>query len=416
MKKNHETPSQIKQFDLPGMTLMSLLQFGSTTLLKEAIAAEIEQYLGRQHYEHREKEAPFKGHRNGYQKTTLDTPIGQLQYDRPKVAYAPDFKSQFHKPHMRRPEEFAAAITDMYVNGTSTRKIKQCLKAMTGEKVRLSRSTVSRVTKKLREEFKTWQKRDLSGFKVAYLFLDAIRVGMRIGGHNKDAVMIAYGILEDGSVETLSIDLGHSESDRSWGEFLSDLKSRGLSDPLLACSDGNGSVIKAIDSHFPTAYRQRCLKHRTENILDAVPVDEQGPVIASLDRVFYGATSLQQAKLFIKEFKKDFTKKYPTAVSRFQEDLDQCLTYYLFPHNHWKRIRTSNKLERLNKELKRRLKVIGRHPDESGCLSLIYAVAKTYSIGKMNFKANELVQALWKKLREEKIQMITQLELDLFAA
>lgn len=416
MKKNHETPSKIKQFDLPGMTLMSLLQFGSTTLLKEAIAAEIEQYLGRQHYEHREKAEPFKGHRNGYQKTTLDTPIGQLHYDRPKVAYAPDFKSQFHQAHMRRPEEFAAAITDMYVSGTSTRKVKNCLKAMTGEKVRLSRSTVSRVTKRLREEFKVWQKRDLSEIKVAYLFLDAIRVGMRIGGHNKDAVLIAYGILEDGTVETLSIDLGHSENDRSWGEFVGDLKARGLSDPLLACSDGNGSVIKAINSHFPTAYRQRCLKHRTENILDAVPVEEQAPVIAALSRIFYGATSLEQAKLFLKEFKKEFKNKYPTAVARLAEDLDQCLTYYLFPHNHWRAIRTSNKLERLNKELKRRLKVIGRHPDESGCLSLIYAVAKTYSVRKINFRVNDLVLAVWKKLREEKISMITQLELDLFAA
>jgi transposase-like protein len=413
MEKNHEVPDQIKQLDLPGMTLMSLLQFGSTTLLKEAIAAEITQYLGRGHYKHGEV---FKGYRNGYQKTTLDTPIGQLEYDRPKVAHAPDFKSQFHKAHMRRPDEFAAAITDMYVNGTSTRKIKECLKAVAGEKIRLSRSTVSRVTKRLRAEFGVWRKRDLSGIRVAYLFLDAIRVGMRIGGHNKDAVLIAYGILEDGSVETLSINLGHSESDRSWGEFLSDLKTRGLADPLLACSDGNASVIKAIESYFPTSYRQRCLKHRTENILECVPVEEQAPVIASLNRIFYGATSLEQAKLFLKEFKREFRNKYSTAVARLAEDLDQCLTYYLFPHNHWRSIRTSNKLERLNKELKRRLKVIGRHPDESGCLSLIYAVAKTYSVRKINFRVNDLVTAVWKKLREEKISMITQLELDLFAA
>lgn len=413
MEKNHETLAQIKQFDLPGMTLTSLLQFGSTTLLKEAITAEITQYLGRSHYKHGEE---FKGYRNGHQKTTLDTPIGQLSYDRPKLAYAPDFKSQFHKAHMRRPDEFAAAITDMYVNGTSTRKVKECLKAVAGEKIRLSKSTVSRVTKRLRGEFAIWRKRDLSEIRVAYLFLDAIRVGMRIGGHNKDAVLIAYGILEDGSVETLSIDLGHTESDRSWGEFLGDLKARGLSDPLLTISDGNASVIKAIESHFPTSYRQRCLKHRTENILECVPVEEQAPVIVALNRIFYGATSLEQAKLFLKEFKKEFRNKYPTAISRLAEDLDQCLTYYLFPHNHWRAIRTSNKLERLNKELKRRLKVIGRHPDESGCLSLIYAVAKTYSVRKMNFRVNDLVTAVWKKLREEKISMITQLELDLFAA
>ena len=235
----------------------------------------------------------------------------------------------------------------------------------------MSKSTVSRITKRLRNEFTEWKTRSLADLDVAYLFLDAIRIGMRLQRSPKDAVLIAYGIMSDGSMELLAIDLGHSESENSWGKFVSGLKSRGLKDPLLVCSDGNAGLIKAIDSNFTTSYRQRCVKHREQNILDAVPKKEQDPVKRSLKRIFYGATSLEQAKQYVKDFKRDFAKTYPTAFERLMTDLDQCLVFYIFPTNHWKRVRTSNKLERLNKEIKRRLKVVGRHPDEHGCLSLI---------------------------------------------
>jgi len=402
--------------DLKSMTLMSLLQFGSKTLLKEAIAQEISEHLGRKHYEHLKPGQEFKGERNGYQKTTLDTPVGPIEFERPKVAYAPGFKSKFYKNHMRRPEEFSASIADMYVNGVSTRKVKDSLKAVAGSKVKLSKSTVSRITKKLRDEFESWKTRNLANFDVAYLFFDAIRVGMRMGGTTKDSVFLAYAVLKNGSCELLSIDLGQSESDKGWGKFISDIKMRGLGDPLLVISDGNQGLINSLDSHFPTSYRQRCLKHKSENILDAVPKENQDYLYKKLAKIFYGATSLEQAKLFIKEFKKEFTNKYPTAVERLERDLEQCLTFYLFPANHWKRIRTSNKLERLNRELRRRLDVIGRHPDELGCLALIHQVAKKYSNLRLEFNAGELVIKLWQRLKDDKISMLQQLELDFYQA
>lgn len=404
---------QLKQLDLPAMSLSSLLQFGTGLLLNQAIAAEITEHLGRSHYKHGEE---FRGHRNGYQKTRLDTGVGVIEYDRPKVAHAPDFRSQYHVRRMRRPEEFAQAVTDMYINGVSTRKVKDSLKAVAGERSRLSKSTVSRITKRLRDEFARWKTRRLEQVEVAYLFLDAIRIGMRIGGSQKDAVLLAYAITTDGQMELLSIDLGHSESDRSWGRFISDLKARGLRDPLLVCSDGNKGVINAIESNFKTSYRQRGLKHREQNILDAVPKAEQKNVALRLKKIFYGATSLEQAKKFVIEFRREFAKRYPTATERLLTDLDQCLSFYLFPPNHWRRMRTTNKVERLNKEIKRRLKVIGRHPDEHGCLSLIYAVSQKYAGQQNNFTVGDLERALWKRLREEKISMIKQLELDLTAA
>jgi transposase-like protein len=396
-------------------TLLDLLRFGSQALLKQAVSDEIAEYLGRGRYEHRGEE-PFRGYRNGKRRTTLDTPLGQVSYDRPLVAHAPDFESRYHRPHMRRPEQFAESVADMYVHGVSTRRVKKALEAVAGKKLRLSRSTVSRITERLREEYRTWKKRDLSELKIAYLFIDAIRLGMRMQTGRKEAVLIAYALLEDGTFETISIGLGNSESNEVWGKFVSDLKSRGLGDPLLGISDGNVGAIGALEANFPTAYRQRCVRHKIENVLSSVPKDHHATVREKLNAIFYGATGLEQAKERARSFKRQYGRVYPSAVRSLESDLDQALTFYLFPTAHWRRIRTANHLERMNLEIRRRLSVVGRHPSEDGCLALVYRITKQYAEGKHGFKVNDLVTAMWTRLREEKVAMLTQLVLELEAA
>lgn len=397
-----------------GDSILGLLQMGAQVLLKGAIEQEITQHLGRGYYQHQKDGEECRGERNGYRRTRIDTPSGQVVYDRPLVAYAPEFKSQFHVPYMRRPQAFANAVVDMHVNGVSTRNVRKALKSVASEKARLSKSAVSRVTKRIRAEFKLWKKRDLSKLPVVYLFLDAIRLGMRMESTRKDAVLIAYAVLEDGSFETLSIGVRSSESGPAWEDFVADMKRRGLRDPLLVVSDGNPGVIGAIEKYFPTAWRQRCVKHRSDNILEAVPQEQeiQDEVRGDLDKIFYGATSLEQAKQAVEDFRKKYRHRYPSAVECLERDLPQCLTFYLFPASHWKRIRTSNRLERMNLEIKRRLNAIGRHPSEEGCLALVYQLCKRYAEGRKGFKANDLVKALWVRLREKKLEMIEQLELE----
>lgn len=399
--------------ELLELSTMGLLQFGSELLLKKAVEAEITRHLGRGFYEHLKGDQESTGYRNGTRQTTIDTPIGQVSYPRQLLTGAPDFKSRYHVPYMRRPGEFADAIGDMHVNGVSSRNVKRALKAVTGEKVRLSKSAVSRVTKKVRLAFGDWKKRKLSDLKVVYLFLDAIRVKMRVGSKALDSVMVAYGVLEDGSFETLSIATRNSESDKAWGSFLYDLKHRGLKDPLLVVSDGNHGVITAIENHFPEAWRQRCVRHKTENVLECVPPEDQENVRRDLDKIFYGATSLEQAKLACAEFRRKYHSVFPSAVECLERDLTQCLSFYMFPQSHWRRIRTSNRLERMNLEIRRRLNSIGRHPHEEGCLTLVYRICTRHAEGKKGFLADDLVRALWSRLREKKIEMITQLELGL---
>ena len=399
--------------NLNELSTLGLLKFGGEVLLKKAVEEEITRYLGRGFYEHLKGSEESKGYRNGTRETTIDTPIGQVTYDRPLLTGAPDFVSQYHTPYMRRPKEFAQAVGDMHVNGVSSRNVKRALKAVTGTKVRLSKSAVSRVTKRIRLEFGEWKKRKLSDVPAVYLFLDAIRVKMRVGSTAKDSVMIAYAVLEDGSFETLAIETRNSESDNAWGTFLYDIKRRGLKDPLLVVSDGNHGVITAIESHFPTAWRQRCVRHKVENVLECVPAEDEAKVREDLDKIFYGATSLEQAKLAVAEFKRRYRNVYPTAIECLERDLAQCLTFYMFPQAHWRRIRTSNRLERMNLEIRRRLKTIGRHPFEEGCLALVYRICTRHAEGKKGFCADDLVRALWSRLRDKKIEMITQLELGL---
>lgn len=399
--------------ELHELSTLGLLKFGGEILLKKAVEEEITRYLGRGFYEHMKGSDESRGYRNGTRETTIDTPIGQVSYERPLLTGAPDFASQYHTPYMRRPEEFAQAVGDMHVNGVSSRNVKRALKAVTGTKVRLSKSAVSRVTKRIRIEFGEWKKRKLSDVPAVYLFLDAIRVKMRVGSTAKDSVMIAYAVLEDGSFETLAIATRNSESDNAWGTFLYDIKRRGLKDPLLVVSDGNHGVITAIENHFPTAWRQRCVRHKVENVLECVPAEDEAKVREDLDKIFYGATSLEQAKLAVAEFKRRYRNVYPSAIECLERDLAQCLTFYMFPQAHWRRIRTSNRLERMNLEIRRRLKTIGRHPFEEGCLALVYRICTRHAEGKKGFCADDLVRALWSRLRDKKIEMITQLELGL---
>lgn len=397
-------------------TVLGLLRFGGQTLLKSAIAAEITEHLRRGYYVHG-TEKTVSGDRNGYRETKLDTPIGQVSYDRPLVAYAPGFHSQYHVPYMRRPKQFAEAICDMYVNGVATGNIKRALKSVAGGHTHLSKASVSRVTKKLRRDFDEWKRRDLTGLRVVYLFLDAIRVKMRFDTSGKQAIMIAYAMLEDGTFETLSITVRNSESNLAWDSTVLDLKQRGMKDPLLTISDGNDGVIHSIDTHLPTSLRQRCVKHKIENILECVPKENHDEVKKGLHRIFIGAASLEQAKMAIDDFRHRYKNRYPSAIECLERDLAQCLTYFIFPVSHWKKIRTSNRLERMNGEIKRRLKAIGHHPSETGCMALILKVCTKYTDNrKRGIPVTELVLALWAKLRERQNEVMMQLELDLKAA
>jgi transposase-like protein len=347
-------------------------------MLEAALETEVESFLGRKRY--RRGNRTREGYRNGSSERTVKTLAGEVTVRKPKVRDTDEaFESGILRAWQRRSDELSALIPGLYLEGLSTRDFRRALGVFWGESG-LSGSTVSRLNQKLHEEFEAWRRRDLSQEGLVFLYLDGIYAGVRFGTSEKEAVLVAHGIRTDGSRCVLSICFGGRESAASWSEVLHDLESRGLPIPYLVISDGNPGLIKAIREVWPDVPRQRCIVHRTRNILDKMPKSLHEEARKALNRIWY-AEDLDASIAAAKAFVKKYGRSYKSAIDCLLEGLPDCLTFFRFPEEYRKRIRTSNPLERTFKEVRRRTKVVGRFPSESSALAVIYGIL-TIEAGK----------------------------------
>jgi transposase-like protein len=232
---------------------------------------------------------------------------------------------------------------------------------------------VSRANEQLKEGFQEWRRRDLTGEQVLFLFLDGYYAGVRQGTTEKEALLVAHGLNRSGKRVFLGIGLGVHESTESWKLALDDLVARGLPAPLLVISDGNPGLMAAVKKTWPAVPRQRCILHRMRNILERIPKTERKRIRKALTRIFYAPSepeALEEARRFVRAQ----SETYPSACEVLVTDLADCLTFFRFPQPYWKRLRTSNPLERQFREVRRRTRVIGRFPNELAALSLVWAV------------------------------------------
>ncbi len=370
---------------------------GARMMLRVALEEEMTEALGRELYERTEGS---RGHRNGYKQRTVKLSCGDITIPMPKArGLGAPLRSKVLPPYRTRMEELEEAIPLLYMNGLSTRKVKRSLKEVFGDKG-LSHSTVTNITSKVVEEFDEWKKRDLSKIEVLYLVIDGIRLGVRAGTSEKEAVLCATAFLESGGRELLSVSLGNTESHASWKGFFDELRERGLKDPLLIIVDGCPGALRALDEVFPGVEVQRCTKHREENVLEKVLKADREEVRDDLRMVFYAPTlehSKEAARLFEKKW-----KRYPSAVECLLTGLENCQTYYKFPFAHWKRIRTTNAIERCFREVRQRVRTIGRFKDEQRALAAVWwlmndAQQRWYGV-RMTKEAMEIL----KRLRSEK--------------
>jgi len=350
------------------MTLWNVVRHGAQMMLQSALEEEVTIYLERDYYE---RSAQKTGRRNGSKPRTVKVGDGDIAIRMPQVRDAGGpFHSMVLPPRMTMMQEIQEIIPLLYMNGLSTRKVKKAVGKLIGTKG-LSHQNVSRMSGKIVEQFQTWKKRDLSETTVVYMILDAVRLGVRRGTREKEAVLVAWGFLEDGSRELIGVMLGNSESYGSWKGFLDDLLARGLKEPMLAVIDGCTGLIRAVHEVFPETDMKRCTKHKTENVLDKVLTQDRASVKESVRKIFYAST-YEHAKEAIELFKKNWSRKYSSATECLVSDIEACLTYYKYPYQHWKRIRTTNVIERSFKEVKRRTKGIGRFQIEERALTMVY--------------------------------------------
>jgi len=343
---------------------------GARLLLQAAMELEVDEFLGRTRYER--AGTAREGYRNGHRKRTLTCGSGSFDVKVPKITGADEpFSIESIRAYQRTSDVILKAIPLLYAEGLSTRDFERALKPF-WEKAGLTRSSISRANKQLHAEFEAWRRRDLSKVKPLYLFLDGVHERVRFGTSEKEGVLVAHAILEDGSRELLSLELGPRETEDAWRALLQELVRRGLGEPKLVVTDGALGLIKAVKETWKRVPRQRCTAHKTRNVLNRVPRKHEQRVKREATKIFH-ATDLDAATRAVAAFLKKFGDEFPTACEILARDIDDCLTFYRFPEAHWKRIRTSNVIERAFKEVRRRTKVVGRFPNEKSALTLVWA-------------------------------------------
>jgi transposase-like protein len=374
-----------------------LLKLAVRKIVEEALEAEVAEVVGRGYYE--AGAAPGSGYRNGYRRGRLRTAEGAIEYGVPQVADRPEpFVSRVRAGLAGRTAELERLAVEMYARGLSTRDVEAAFRDATGARL-LSRTAVSQVTERLWQEYEGFATRDLSEFAVAYFFVDGVAERLH-AGLPREAVLCAWGITEDGRKVLLHLAPGTKEDTASCTAFFEDLKRRGLPDPLLTVTDGAPGLIRAAETCFPRALRQRCLAHRLRNLQSKAP-ESQWPEIALRARACYEAASPALATLLREDFAQVYGRELPTVVQCFTDDFAACIAHLRFPLRHRKVIRTTNLLERLFLEERRRTKIIPHAFGERPVLKLMYAAMIRAADRWRGIAVGEFEQRQLRAIRDE---------------
>jgi transposase-like protein len=364
------------------------------------VEQEVADYLERDHYQRRRPEQEHLGYRNGYEPGRIRTAEGEIVVQVPQVRDAPETYRSRLMPFLRGNSDVLERLAvEMYARGLSTRDIEDALEEATGDRL-LSRTAVSQITEVLWDEYEAFTERDLSGFEVEYLFLDAVYESLRQQGGGKEGVMCAWAICADGRKAMLHLALGHKESYANWLEFLRDMVRRGLQTPVLVTTDGAPGLMRAVEEVFPNSLRQRCLAHKTRNVTDKVP-DSARAELKNAVRAAYYAPNREVADMIAADVLKTYQRDYPAAMRSFQDDWEACLAYLRCPAIHHKRVRTTNLLERSFLEERRRTRTIPRFFSEKSCLKLVFATLWRASQRWQGVRMSEIERQQLKLLRRE---------------
>lgn len=345
-----------------------LVRLAVRLIVEEALDAEATDALGRQRYERAEGGA--RGYRNGYRRGTVKTAEGAVDYAAPQLRDTPEpFVSAMRQALAGRTEALEDLAVELYARGLSTRDIEETFTTEDGKRL-LSRAAVSEVTERLWEEYDAFCSRDLSEHRIAYLYVDGIAERLR-AGRPREAVLAAWGIGEDGRKVLLHLMAGSKEDTETVRAFFQDMRARGLGDPVLVISDGAPGVIRAIEECFPRSARQRCLAHRMRNLAAKVPSD-LWPDFKARATAAYQAPSRAIARDLAAGLIADFETQLPTATRCFIDDFEACIAHLRLPVTHRRATRTTNLLERLFLEERRRLKIIPNGFGEKPVLKLMF--------------------------------------------
>ena len=348
-------------------------------LINNAMQIERSKYLQAEQYE-RTKDR--KGHSNGFKPKTVKTRMGEITFAVPQVREGGFYPSALEKG-LRSERALTITLAEMYVQGVSTRKVKAITEQLCG--VEVSAEQVSRATAQLDEVLQEWRERPLG--EIQYLYVDARYEKVREAGQVRDAaVLVATGITPQGERQVLGVSVSLSEHETHWKAFLKSLKARGMNGVKLVISDdheGLGAARRAILGSVPW---QRCQFHLQQDAGAYVPKQAMRAEVAADIRAMFNAPDRRTAEEFLQAAIQKYARSAPRLSAWMEENLTEGFTVFDFPLEHRRMIRTTNSLERVNKEIRRRTRVVGVFPNEASCLRLVSAllmeISEEWQIGK----------------------------------
>lgn len=357
-----------EQVEVVRLDVQARVRAAVKAALEEVMQEEMSEHL---QAEYRERTAARRGQRNGSYTRRLLTPAGpieQLQVPRDREG---EFLTEIFERYQRMTGSLEEAILEMYLQGVSTRKVAAITEGLT--RVKVGKDAVSRIAGRLSDELEAWRQTPLT-VAYPYVYVDALYLKVNWGGRVGDlAILSAIGVNEQGFREVLGVEPAAGERKEAYQSLLRGLLDRGLQGVKLVVSDDHEAIKAAVGSELPGAAWQRCTVHFERNILSHVPRAEAKAVADDL-RELFGVTREETAWHLAEAFVERWKPRFPSAVKVFERGLSEALTYLKFPSSHHRLIRTTNALERLHREVKRRTKVVGVFPNETSATNLATTV------------------------------------------
>lgn len=355
-------------------------------ILNQVLLAQSTEQLGAAPYERSEDRTAY---RNGFRDRSLTTRIGAITLRVPRHRNG-DFSTTMFQRYQRSEQALILAMIEMVINGVSIRKIENVTEELCGKS--FSKSTVSKLCEHLDPIVAAFRNRRLDKH-YPFVITDAMYIKVREDGRVRSkGLLIATAVNEEGYREVIGFQICDTESEESWAGFFTDLKRRGLVDVDLLVSDHHQGLVKAIRKHFHGAAWQRCQTHFSRNVLDKTPKRHQ-PILKKHLRYIYDAENLEQARKHLSETLKTFESSAPKAMTLLEDGFDDIMAVMGLPEKYRKRLRTSNSIERLNEEVRRRDRVIRIYPNENSAIRLLGSVLmehnEKWSVGKKYFNMDD---------------------------
>ena len=345
---------------------------------REGVKAVLEEVLEEEMAEHlkagyRELTPTRRGERNGHYQRNLVTPAGKIERLEVPRDREGEFVTEVFERYRRMTGDVEEAVLEMYLSGISVRKIAGVTEALS--RVKVGKDAVSRIARRLEEEQREWRERSLEEKAYPYLYLDATYLKVRWGASVTSMALLAcVGVDEEGFREVLAVEVAGSEKAVAYASLLRGLVDRGLSGVRLVVSDDHEGIKAAVAAELTGTEWQRCVVHFERNVLSHVPTTSMSEVAHDLKAIFK-VRRKKTARALAEEFVEFYAKRFPKAVSVFEAGIEDALTYLRYPGSHHARLRTTNMLERLFEEVKRRTRVVGVFPNETSAATLATEIA-----------------------------------------